>query len=284
MRGAPCTIVWSVLTTGGRDEELSRAIGSVMPHPVVVLANGVDMSATPMREKVTVLHEPFNLGVPGGRHRLASSVEADIVAFLDDDAVAGVDISDRILDAFDREPRLGAVALRIVDGDGESARRHVPRFGHHDPLRGGEVALFLGGACAVRRAAYDDAGGYWTELFYGHEEVELAWRLIDRGWSIRYLPDAPVYHPRTDISRHPEGWRMTGRNRVMIARRTLPWSIAICHVLAWLLLGVARAPDRSNRAAYVRGWAEGWRRSIDRRPISWRGVWRLTRLGRPPLL
>jgi GT2 family glycosyltransferase len=146
------------------------------------------------------------------------------------------------------------------------------------------VALFLGGACAIRRSAYEEAGGYWGELFYGHEELELAWRLIDRGWTIRYLPEATVFHPRTEVGRHADGWRMTGRNRVMIARRTLPWPIAIIHVAAWFVLGLVRAPGRGHRAAYVRGWWSGWSVPIDRRAIRWRTVWRLTRLGRPPIL
>jgi hypothetical protein len=62
--------------------------------------------------------------------------------------------------------------------------------------------LFLGGACALRREAYDSVGGYFTELFYGHEELELSWRLIDAGWMIEYLDDVRVTHPKTDISRH----------------------------------------------------------------------------------
>jgi len=127
-------------------------------------------------------------------------------------------------------------------------------------------------------------GGYFTELFYGHEEVELSWRLVDAGWEIWYLADVTVFHPRTDIGRHASGWRLTGRNRVWVARRTLPWPVALVHVGAWLVLGVARTPSRSTRRSYLDGWCSGWRGRIARRPIGWRGVWRLTRLGRPPVI
>ena len=136
----------------------------------------------------------------------------------------------------------------------------------------------------VRRRAYEQAGGYFVDLFYGHEELELSWRLIDHGWRIRYLSEAAVFHPRTDIGRHPDGWRMTGRNRVAIARRTLPWPVAILHVAAWLVLGLWRAGERSNRVAYLEGWWAGWACAVERRPIRWHTVLRLARLGRPPII
>lgn len=276
-------VAWVVLTMGDRAEALAAAVGSLAPDPVVVIGNGapVELAAG---DRVRVESTPTNVGVPGGRNRGVAITDADVIGFLDDDAEATSGAIIAVADAFADDPQLGAVALRIVDDDGTTARRHVPRFGGRDPAVGGDVALFLGGACAIRRAAYDDVGGYWTELFYGHEELELAWRLVDRGWRIRYLADAVVRHPRTGIRRHAHGWRLTGRNRVLVARRTLPWPVAVAHVGLWLLLGSVRALRDGALGPYVRGWVSGWRPRVDRAPISWRGVWRLTRLGRPPIL
>lgn len=284
--GEPAAIEWVVLTTGDRPDELDRALASLSPAAALVVDNAPVPSdrgdAVPEGTQLVVAGR--NLGVPAGRDVGLRATGAPVVGFLDDDALASPGVSDAVVAAFDADPRLGAVALRLVDEDGHTARRHVPRLGGREPERSGEVALFLGGACAVRREAYEDAGGYWGDLFYGHEEVELAWRLVDRGWSIRYLADATVFHPRTEIGRHEEGWRMTGRNRVMVARRTLPWPVAAIHVTAWLALGLVRAPGARHRHAYRAGWRQGWREPVDRRPIRWRTVWRLTRLGRPPVL
>ena len=245
------------------------------------MANGAADLA--VDDGVDLLALPENLGIPGGRDLGVRAGDAPIIGFLDDDAELRGD-AERIEFAFEDDPDLGAVALRLVDQDGETARRHVPRLGGKDPDRSGDVALFLGGACAIRRSAYEGVGGYFTDLFYGHEEVELCWRLVDAGWTIRYLADVEVFHPRTDIERHADGWELTGRNRVMIARRTLPWPIALIHVLVWLGIGVRRAPKGESRRRYLVGWRRGWRASVDRAPISWRGVARLTRLRRPPIV
>lgn len=276
-------IVWIVLTVGGRDDTLRRAVGSLAPDRVLVVGNGVEPPLSE-DERIGVLVLARNVGVPAGRDAGVRETAAPIAAFLDDDALAPNRAGERIRAAFEDDPRLGAVALRIVDEAGRTARRHVPRAGGRGAERPGDVALFLGGACAFRRDAYLDAGGYFTDLFYGHEEVELCWRLVDRGWRIRYLADVEVFHPRTEISRHADGWELTGRNRVWIARRTLPWPVALVHVTVWLALGAVRAPRGESRRRYVRGWRRGWRGDVARRPIRWRTVWRLTLLGRPPIL
>ena len=281
------SLAWVVLTTGSRPESLRRALRSIEPDPIVLVRNGRsarDDGEPGFGSACRTVEMRDNVGIPAGRDHGVAVVGEELVGFLDDDAVLSPGGSDAVRAAFEGDPRLGAVSLRLVDEDGDTARRHVPRPGGRHPERSGEVALFLGGACAIRRTAYHDAGGYWGDLFYGHEELELCWRLVDRGWRIQYLADATVFHPRTEIGRHPVGWQLTGRNRVRIARRTLPWPIALCHVTTWLLLGLRRAPGRENRRAYLSGWWAGWSDPIERRPIAWRTVWRLTRLGRPPIL
>jgi len=277
-------LVWVVLTTGRRPAALERAVASLgsagAPADVTILSNGGE----PVKEdSFKYLRSEQNLGVPGGRDFAFKAVGGDLVGFLDDDAELRGDLQ-RIVDEFAADPELGAVALRLVDEHGETSRRHVPRAGHSDPALSGEVTYFLGGACVLRRQAYEQVGGYFVELFYGHEEIELSWRLIDAGWRIRYLADVEVFHPRTEISRHADGWALTGRNRVWIARRSLPWPVAISHVVFWLFLGTVRAPKGECRRSYLRGWRSGWTAPIQHRPISWAAVWKLTRLGRPPII
>ena len=289
---AEISVGWVVLTRGDRPTELLQAIGSLTSGSagradVVVVANGGGDLDTPFPDRVTVMESSRNIGVPGGRDVGLHATADSVVGFLDDDAILRGD-SAAIAGAFAADPALGAVSLRIVDESGKSNPRHVPRPGGCDPHAGGEVAQFLGGACAIRRDAYDQVGGYFVSLFFGHEEIELCWRLIDAGWRIRYLADVEVFHPRTEISRHDDGWWLTGRNRVWIAKRTLPWPIALVHVSLWLALGYMRAPDAVCRRRYVAGWWTGWRTTwyadSSRRPISWKTVWRLTRLGRPPVI
>lgn len=276
---------------GNRPAEFRRALDSIdaqvladgRSRPVVV-ANGADLgSDVGCRPGIEMVSLDNNVGIPAGRDIGIRACSTPIVGLLDDDAALDPDVTSKALAAFATNPELGAVALRLRDEVGKTTRRHVPRLGSGGADRGGSATFFVGAAHALRVEAYLDAGGYFNDLWYGHEEIEFSWRLIDAGWSIEYLSDAVAFHPRTTISRHADGWRLTGRNRVWIARRTLPWPIAIVHVVAWLLLGLYRAPHDCRRV-YVAGWWSGWRTAIEHRPIRWATVWRLTRLGRPPVI
>ncbi|MEM1335319.1 MAG: glycosyltransferase [Actinomycetota bacterium] len=270
---------------GDRRQELERCIASLRVRrpadQIVVVANG---SPEPVHvgPDVDIVSLAENVGIPGGRACGLEASDADAVGFLDDDATLQSLPAGLLEDMFTRDPTLAVVAFRIADESGRSIARHIPRIGGRDPGRGGPVATFPGGASVVRRSAYDDVGGFFRDLFYGHEEVELSWRLVDRGWSIAYAPEVVVEHPHTPVGRHERGWMLTGRNRVLVARRSLPWPVAVVHVSVWLLLGVIRASGA--RRAYVRGWLSGWRVEVARAPISWRAIGRLTKLGRPPIV
>lgn len=178
---------------------------------------------------------------------------------------------------------IAAVALRIVDLAGHTARRHVPRIGARDPNRSGPVTAFLGGAVVVRAEAFREAGQYASEFTYAMEETDLALRLLDRGWQIIYEGRPAVYHPATSPSRHPVALTQTMRNRVWLAHRNLPAVVGVLYLVIWFVISLVRDPGRAG--ALVRAIMLGWRtRPGPRAPIRWRTVARLTRLGRPPVI
>jgi len=283
--GHPLTACWVLLTQGDRLSELETAVRSireVVPNPEILIVDngggGVSL------DEVEVVSLGENIGVPAGRDLAVRSVDSEVIFFLDDDAQVVGHWPCQALERFAADDRLAVISMRLVDECNATARRHVPRIGNLGSERNGDVATFLGGACAVRTSAYRQVGGYWPELVYSHEELDLSWRLIDTGYRVEYEPNFVVFHPRTEISRHADGWWLTGRNRVWIARRNLPAVIVLVHTLVWLVLGALRAPGGTCRRAYLRGWRSGWGGRVCRRPINWQTVWWLTRLGRPPVV
>ena len=272
---------------GNRPDELAASLRSLADESkpgteIIVVVNdpGVDIDVP---AGVRVERQGSNLGVPGGRDIGLRLARSEFVGFLDDDAQL-LASAQMIVDLFETESDVGVVALRLVDEARETSRRHVPRPGMTGADRSGVVGTFLGGACAIRREAYLEVGGYFTDLMYGHEEIELSWRMIDNGWSIRYLAAVCVFHPRTEVGRHADGWSLTGRNRVLIARRSLPVPVMVLHTMFWLILGAARAPRGEARRAYISSWWQAWRLPVRRKPIRWSSVWKLGRIGRLPLI
>lgn len=280
-----------ILTMGDRPHELAAAITSVrfqsgVHAESVVVANGVpaESLAITTDSRTTVTESIENLGIPGGRNVGIDHAHAPIVAFLDDDARLIDDhVLGRCVEEFRRRPQLAVIALRIVDEQGHTARRHVPRVGARDPARSGAVTAFLGGAVVMRAAAFRAVGGYAAPFVYAMEETDLALRLIDGGWEIHYDGAPAVFHPAAEPGRHVRADEQTMRNRVWLAHRSLPAPIAVMYVLNWLVVSGARRPRRI--VALARSTVAGWRtRPGPRSPIGWSTVLRLTRLGRPPVI
>ncbi|MEV8457144.1 glycosyltransferase [Streptomyces sp. NPDC052095] len=284
-----------VITMGNRPEELRALLDSVAAQEgdrieVVVVGNGAPVPDVPAGVRTVEL--PENLGIPGGRNVGIeafgpSGADVDALLFLDDDGLLPrTDTAELCRRAFEDDPRLGIVSFRISDPDtGVTQRRHVPRLRASDPMRSSRVTTFLGGANAVRTKVIAEVGPLPGQFFYAHEETDLAWRALDAGWMIDYRADMVLSHPTTAPSRHAVYHRMVARNRVWLARRNLPAPLVPVYLGVWMLLTLLRKPSGAALKAWFGGFREGWSTPCGtRRPMKWRTVWRLTRLGRPPVI
>jgi GT2 family glycosyltransferase len=284
-----------IITVGERPDELRALLESVArqhgePVETVVVGNGVPVRDVP--EGVRTVELPENLGIPGGRNAGIeafgpSGSDVDVLLFLDDDGLLpDPGTAEQVREAFAADPVLGIISFRIADPEtGLTQRRHVPRLRASDPWRSSRVTTFLGGANAVRTQVLAQVGPLPEAFFYAHEETDLAWRALDEGWMIDYRADLLFNHPATPPSRHAGYHRLGARNRVWLARRNLPVPLVPLYPGVWLLLTLLRRPSAAALAAWLSGFREGWTTPCGpRRPMKWRTVWRLTRLGRPPVI
>ncbi len=123
------------------------------------------------------------------------------------------------------------------------------------------------------------------QFFYLHEETDLSRRPLELGYRLEYDAAARMCHPAAPNARHATWYRLDGRNRVLLARRNLPWPLAWAYLMDWLAMTVARERSASALRAWLSGFAEGWRMDPGpRHPISIRTAWRMTRAGRPPVI
>ncbi|AJC58631.1 glycosyltransferase family 2 protein [Streptomyces sp. 769] len=283
----------AILTMGNRPTELQDLLDSVAKQDlpathIVVVGNGSPLP--PLPDGVTGVSLTENLGVSGGRNvaldELRKLGDLDLVVDLDDDGLLiSTDVFSRLAELYADDPKLGIVSFRIADKLGRTQRRHVPRLRVGDPQQGGLVTTFLGGGHALSVPMLDRIGGWPDEFFYAHEETDLAWRALDDGWRIRYAPEVVLQHPYTSPTRHAVYHRMVARNRVWLAKRHLPAVLVPVYLGVWAALTAVRGRSAAGMRAWAAGFAEGVRTPCGRRrPMRWRTVWRMTRLGRPPVI
>ncbi|MGD7705819.1 glycosyltransferase family 2 protein [Microlunatus sp. Y2014] len=284
------TIGVVLLHMGDRPVELAEALRTLerqqgVELDVVLVGNGWEPTGLP--DWVRTVHLPENVGIPEGRNVGAAESRGEFIQFYDDDAALPTDdVLARMVAVMRRDPRIAVVQPRGLDPRGRPApRRWVPRFDVRDGGRPGPAPWFWEAVCMIRRSAFEEVGGWPGHFFYGHESIDLAWRLVDADWRIVYAKDVEINHPATTPARHATYYRANARNRVWVARRNLPAPLVPIYLLAWTAVTVLRVRDRSALRTWFRGFAEGWRTDPGpRRPMRWSTVWRLTRLGRLPVI
>ena len=284
------TVGCVVLTQGDRPAELRRAVASVLRQrgvrvEIAVVGNGWQPAG--LEAGVRAVHLPVNVGATAGRNAGVPHVGGELLLFLDDDAeLPEPDALARLARSFADEPRLGLLQPRVADAQGRPPPRHwVPRLRVGDRTRSGELTAVWEGALVARRSAFEAVGGWPERFVYFHEGIDLAWRMLDAGWLVRYRGDVVVHHPALPAARHAIYRHVSSRNRVWLARRHLPLPFAIAYVLTWFARTAAGQRSLADLRSVARGYLAGLREPCgERRPLRWATLWRMTRAGRPPLL
>jgi N-acetylglucosaminyl-diphospho-decaprenol L-rhamnosyltransferase len=132
---------------------------------------------------------------------------------------------------------VGCVAPRLVRPDGTTEhsvypfptipftlafglgiQRLLPGFGaraclegYWDSDRPRRVPWAIGACLLLRRRAFEQAGGFDERQWMFAEDLDLGWRLHDRGWVTRYEPSARVLHSSGAATRPAFGEQRTAR-------------------------------------------------------------------------
>ena len=179
-----------VIPVRDRPAELARCLAALTPRGVNAVLVVDDGSNDPAaiadvcrRHGARVLRRPEPGGPAAARNAAIAHVETALIAFLDSDCVAPPDWINDVAGHFD-DPRVAAVAPRVNDPALDMGARPA------GVAPGSRVAYVPSAAMLVRRAAL---GGFDETLRYG-EDVDLVWRLHDRGWRVRYDPRVTIRH------------------------------------------------------------------------------------------
>ena len=142
------------------------------------------------------------------------------ILFVDSDVVVAPDVFVRVREHFRRDPQLTAVFGAyddIVATDGLTAQFRNLLHHHVHARAAGYASTFWAGIGAVRRDAFERAGGF-DELRYRRpsiEDIELGTRLADHG--ARILLDPAIR------GTHLKEWSMSQMMKTDFSDRGIPW-------------------------------------------------------------
>jgi N-acetylglucosaminyl-diphospho-decaprenol L-rhamnosyltransferase len=226
-RRAPITaavVSWNTRELLDRCLESLQAEARAGRVDVWVLDNAsTDGSAELVRERhpwAELVASPENLGFGAAVNRVAERTQGEWLLIANADIAVRPGAIEALLEAGRRDPGAGAIAPRLVLPDGSTQHSvfafptlpfafvlnsglfHLSselgdRFAlldRWDDARARRVPWAVGACLLVRRAAWEQAGGFDERQWMYAEDLDLGWKLRQAGWATRYEPRAVVDH------------------------------------------------------------------------------------------
>ncbi len=234
-------------------EALDREIG-VSPFEVeVILVDNASVDGSlegvaARFPRVILLPSEVNLGFGRGNNLGVEVASGEILLFLNTDTEIRSGALPAIAGAFDRDGTVGAVGARLENPDGSHQpsailvpslwrifceffwldRTGLARFSGmfqngFDPDSEQDIEAAHGAALAVRRDLFDEIGRFDPDYFMYFEEADLCTRIAERGYRIRYTPEAVVMHHVSASSGDRPWWffRAMRNSRMTFVRKHL---------------------------------------------------------------
>ena len=191
--------------------------------------------------------------------------KGDYLLVLDDDSHPrdGVTL-DRLIEQLDSVPKTGVVACRIEDGNGKRISTwHLPRQD-----RKGSSMAFVGCGFAIRRRLFEEIGWYAEHFFLYQNDVDVAFQVYLRGFSIVYDPGCRVVHRLASANRRSNRPMFYApRHSLWLIRLYYTWPGKAYLLASRALIGLVRGLQFVEPGAYLRGLREGLSAPVDRRPL-----------------
>ena len=177
---------------------------------------------------------PRNLGAFGGRAealKRALGPEAAFILSLDDDVEPDPDVLTILLEVM-ADPRVGVVGGRILYYESPeevaSGAGYLNRWLgiYHDLAPASRTAcdFVTSCGCLIRRAAFEEVGGFDRDYFTSHGDVDICLKIQARGYEVFYEPAAVIRHKvARGGTRSPERVYYLYRNKLLLLRKHLPW-------------------------------------------------------------
>jgi len=195
---------------------------------------------------VKVIRCKTNGGPAVARNAGIRLAQGDIIVGFDSDvSIDDLGLLRRIESEFNAHPKASGFAFRVRSPDGLTDDK--PRWWHPRDIEKSsstifETDYFSGTAYSFKKSCMIESGLFPEFLYMHYEEVELAYRMVNRSFSILYNPYLIVRHhadPTPRRSRIRDYFKP--RNQILIAISCFPPKNAIAYLIPRLALGFIRS-------------------------------------------
>jgi len=141
-----------------------------------------------------------NAGPAAARNRGAQEAKGEILLFTDDDCVPTPDWLCAMLAPFEDAQVVGAKGVYRTHQKRMAARFVQIEYEDRYHLMAGldSIDFVDTYSAAFRRERFMEMSGYDTSFLVAAEDIDLSYRMSARGWKMKFIPSAIVYHTHPD--------------------------------------------------------------------------------------
>lgn len=233
---------------------------------------------------VRIISNDKNYGFAEGNNRILAQVEADYYVLLNSDVEVTPGWIEPVIRLMETDPDIAAAQPKLRSyyertkfEYAGAAGGFLDKYGYpfcrgriFDTVetdegqynRPSEIFWATGAALFIKKQYWIETGGFDNSFFAHMEEIDLCWRLKNRGYKVMYCPDSVVYHvgAGTLNSDSPYKTYLNFRNNLAMLKKNLPAGKAVLTVFIrfWLDLitlilfvlkgkfGLARAINKAH--------------------------------------
>jgi len=265
-----------VILTYNRCHMVKELVNSLMQLEyknleIIVVDNNSDDDTNITLQKfggaIRYIRTDRNIGVAARNYGLEAA-DGEVIVTLDDDiSNLSDDAIKKIILLFNDNEEMAALNFRVVD----SKYGSIINWVHHREIEKFCYKTFdtyeiTEGAVAFRKRFLELAGLYPTYFFISHEGVDLAFRIMDRGYKVIYCGDIRVEHSTAGAGR--ASWRRyyyDTRNQFLVSMRNFPANYAARYLVRGLIAMLVYSVRDGYFSYYLRGIKDGLRDSYKNR-------------------
>jgi len=162
---------------------------------------------------VTLIKNTDNVGFSKGNNIGVERAKGEYVCILNPDTVVPENVFSSLLDFSGDLPNLGIVGCRLIDGTGKflpESKRNVPKpkvalkklLGNPDLYYTteidehsiGKAPIFVGAFMLLKKAVYQEVGGFDEDYFMYGEDVDLSYKILKAGYDNYYNGKVTCIH------------------------------------------------------------------------------------------
>lgn len=252
---------------------------------VLILNNASTVSYEPVEKfisqnpdlKITYILSGENIGVSRGRNKLMSMAAGELLLVLDDDIIfQNSDTLKKITPIFEspffKDANTGIITFRVIYYETKKLQRTALPHKQFEKYKDEPVFLtsyFAGCAHILQKKILAVTGLYPEDFFYGMEEYDLSYRIINAGYSIGYSNVATFEHKESPKGRQAHYQKLSAQwvNKSKVAWRYLPRIYYVTTMFCWSFEYARKA--KGHWGVYFASWNKVFRIcfSESRKPI-----------------